>query len=178
MDLGLFNSIISDEKRSFDYLLSRLNNIKCPSCRCKQYYVMSRKRIRCRRCRIDYNPLLDSKFSDITLSYSKWLTLIKLFELSVSAKSSSMQTKISYKTTLNVFHVIQRTILEEMTRGDKALKDKIESNKTYFGLGRKNRGASTAKILYSIKEMEWRYNNRGMDLSDMIIDYMLGVNRT
>lgn len=270
-----FDMIISDEKRSFDYLLSRLGKIKCSSCSCNQYYILSRKRIRCRRCRTDYNPLFGSRFSTINLPYSKWLALIKLFELSVSARSSSLQTGLSYKTVLSSFHIIRRAIFEEMTSNDNVFDDEIDTDAAYSGEGRKGseknkktiivfgilerkgkvtvdilkdltakyvldarvqkrqrgnivytdrwrgydslmfsgykpprtshqkrfvskvyidgiegflsfvkermakyHGVSPAKFLYYVKEMEWRYNNMGRDLFDMLVGYMLVANRT
>jgi len=37
----------------------------------------------------------------------------------------------------------------------------------------KHHGISRQKFLYDIKEMEWRYNNRGKDLFEDLIDLML-----
>ena len=178
VDLASFYRIVSDEKRSFAYLLSRLHNVKCPSCSCKKYYVLNRKRIRCSKCRKDYNPILDSKFAYINMPYSKWLTLVKLFELSESARSSSMQAKMSYKTALNAFHIMRNAILVETTKNAKDLKGNLESDKEYLKGRRTNISTSSAKFLYYVKEMEWRYKNKGRNLYNMIIDCMLVANRT
>jgi len=37
----------------------------------------------------------------------------------------------------------------------------------------KHHGISRKKFLYYIKEMEWRYNNRGEDLFEVLVDLML-----
>lgn len=37
----------------------------------------------------------------------------------------------------------------------------------------KHHGISRQKFLFYIKEMEWRYNNRGKDLFEILIDLML-----
>ena len=37
----------------------------------------------------------------------------------------------------------------------------------------KHHGISRQKFLYYIKEMEWRYNNRGIDLFEYLVDLML-----
>lgn len=132
VDLGSSGVILSDEKKAFSYLLSRQRNIACPSCSFNQYYVLSRKRIRCSRCKRDYNPILGSKFSTINLSYSKWLALIRLFESSVSARSASVQIGMSYETAWRAFHIIRRSILEEMARNDEALRSEIEADKDIF----------------------------------------------
>ncbi|MGI0059206.1 MAG: IS1595 family transposase [Nitrosotalea sp.] len=231
---------------------------------------MSRKRIRCSKCRKDYNPLLGSKFSTINLPYSKWLALIKLFESSVSIRSSSMKIGVSYETAWRIFHIVRRSILKEMARNDDVLRDEIKADKDIFedrrhrvprkiivfGIlerkkGRvrveilkdvtarsvlnatvkkimkggvmytdrwkgydslvfcgckdmvnqkrfardkvyvdekegfwtfacenmaKYHGVSPGMFLYYVKEMEWRYNNRGGDLFNMLVDYMLVVN--
>lgn len=271
VDKESFGRMISDEKRCFDYLLSRLDDIKCPFCSYKRYYLLSRKRIRCAKCKKDYNPLRNSKFSDINLPYSKWLVLIKLFELSVSARVASAKSKVSYATVLNVFNMIRKIILDEMSRSDEVLryqikegvsfgskemdKRKNKDNAIVVGIVEKEKNMVTVDILndvtvsrlldvsikkvkrgnivytdewlgydslmfsdsnlqigthkgfasrvyidgvegfwsfakekmkyhdirpatflYHIKEMEWRYNNRGENLFDIIVGYALGVN--
>lgn len=40
----------------------------------------------------------------------------------------------------------------------------------------KYHGISADKFLLYIKEMEWRYNNRGADTFSLLVDYVLGVN--
>jgi transposase len=37
----------------------------------------------------------------------------------------------------------------------------------------KHHGISRQKFLFYIKEMEWRYNNRGKDLFEILVDLML-----
>lgn len=141
--LGSFDWIVSDEKRSFGYLLSRLGSV-CPFCKSKQYYILKRRRVRCAKCRKDYNPLHDSKFSCINLPYSKWLTLIKLFESSVSTRSASVQAKVSYQTALNAFHIVREAILEETGKSE-VPRDEIESGRTNLGMKKK-------AIVFSILE--------------------------
>ncbi len=58
------------------------------------------------------------------MSYSKWLALIKLFELSVSAKTASKQMQSSYKTTLKAFDTIRYSILAELAKTDQYPKGK------------------------------------------------------
>jgi len=47
-----------------------------------------------------------------------------------------------------------------------------------FLVGRKKNEIANSINLYYIKEMEWRYNNRGKELYSTIIDYLLVANRT
>jgi transposase len=278
MDLIGLVKVASDERRSFEFLLERMNILRCPSCGCGEVYVMSRVRLRCVACRKDFRPLNDTWFSEVKIPCSKWLVLVKLFELSTSARKAAEEVKVSYKTALKAFSVIRRAIAHELARGDEILRGEIEADESYFGgrrkgkrgrgsgskmivfgiLERDNRvsvsilkdvsaetlvgetvkkvrrgsivytdrwrgysslmfcgykhlsvdheykfksgkvyingiegfwsfakerlikyhGISKEKFLYYIKEMEWRYNNRGKELYRLLIDYMLGANHT
>lgn len=150
----LLNNVISDEKKSIGYLLSKIDNVRCPSCSYSKYYVLSRKRIRCIKCKKDYNPLIGSKFSRINLPYSTWLKFIKLFELSVTARSASLKTNVSYKTTLDVFCIIRRSILEEISKKDYLFKRIMKCNSIYFdGLSKKKKKMKRNSIItVGIKE--------------------------
>lgn len=166
------DTIVSDEKKSFAYILSRLT-ILCPSCQCKKFYIMSRKRIRCKECKRDYNPLFATKFSSINLPYTKWLKLINLFILSESVKSSSVQAKVSYKTTLRAFHIIQRSILENVRRDNRLGRSEVEYSWKNFDSNRK-KDIFQEKLLNHVSIIEWRHNNKAKNLFNLVIDYMLG----
>lgn len=268
-----FVSIASDEDRSFKYVCNRLNALSCPYCGYREFYVMTRKRLRCKACRKDLKPLKETKLSLLNLSSSEWLYLLKLFELSISARKASQELHFSYKTTFKDYDIIRAAIIEYLAKSDEILKGEIELNESYFGGKRKRKrgrgaggktivfgilerggkvsvsivkdvkaesllgeavkrvrrgsivytdqwkgyaslmfcgykhlnidhqfkfkqgkfyingvevfwnfakerlikhhGISKEKFLYSIKEMEWRYNNRGKDLYEALIDFML-----
>lgn len=154
----LLNNVISDEKKSIGYLLSKIDNIRCPSCSYSKYYILSRKRIRCVKCKKDYNPLIGSKFSRINLPYSTWLKLIKLFELSTTARLASLKIGVSYKTTLNVFCIIRGSILEEISKKDYLLKRIMKCNSIYFDdLSKKKKTVKrNSIIIVGIKETKDR----------------------
>lgn len=164
--------MFSDEKRSFAYILNKLNNITCPFCHHKKYYVLGRKRIRCRECRRDYNPLVHSKLSRINLSYSKWLFLINLFGLSESPKSASKKVGISYNTSLKAYSILRKTISEEITKSQSSM----VGTKSTGSQAKKPAETKPEKLLYHIKELEWRYDNRAKNLFEILVDYMLVVN--
>jgi hypothetical protein len=42
-----------------------------------------------KNCQKDFRPFKNSKFSIANLPYSKWLSIIKLFELSISVRKVS-----------------------------------------------------------------------------------------
>ena len=102
MNLIELGRITSDEGESFWYLCNKFKDLSCPNCEQQVYYFMSRQRLRCKICGKDFNPLKSTKFSEIRISASSWLILIKLFELSVSARKASVEMNMSYKTTLKV----------------------------------------------------------------------------
>jgi len=59
--------------------------------------------MRCINYRKDFKPSNNSQFHLTAISYSKWLALTKLFELSLSAKTALEQIQLNYKATLKVF---------------------------------------------------------------------------
>jgi tRNA(Ile2) C34 agmatinyltransferase TiaS len=58
MDLLALARLVTDEQKAFQYLLSRMRSPSCPFCNGKTFYIMSRTRLRCSRCRNDFRPLL------------------------------------------------------------------------------------------------------------------------
>ncbi len=139
MDFLSFAKTIYDDTTSLKFIESRCsNNVTCKFCNSKQIYIMkSRNQLRCKTCKKDFKPFTNSNFSALQMSYSKWLALIKLFELSVSVKTASEQMYLSYKTTLKAFDTIRYSILEELAKTDSVLKGKIEADEAYFGGKRK-----------------------------------------
>lgn len=91
----------------------------------------------------------------MNISPSKWLYLIKLFELSISAKNASRELDLSYKTALNGFNLIRKAIVEELANFDNILKGEIEADESYFGgkmKGKRGRGAGHKTIVFGILE--------------------------
>ncbi len=157
MDFLSFAEIISDELALLKFLESKYaKNLSCTFCKSKTLYIMkSRNRMRCRKCKKDLKPFSNSKFHLIRIPYSKWLAIIKLFELSVSAKTASEQIQLSYKTTLKAFDTIRYSILEELAKSDRVLKGEIEADEAYFGgkrKGNRGRGARNKTIVFGILE--------------------------
>ena len=159
MDFLSFAKTIYDDTASLKFIESRCSkNVTCKFCNGKQIYIMkSRNQLRCKTCKKDFKPFTNSNFSALKMSYSKWLALIKLFELSVSAKTASEQMHLSYKTTLKAFDTIRYSILEELAKTDSVLKGKIEADEAYFGgkrKGNRGRGAKNKTIVFGILERQ------------------------
>ena len=155
MNLIELGRITFDERESFRYLCNKFKDLSCPNCGKQQYYFMSRQRLRCKISGKDFNPLKSTKFSKIKISASRWLVLVKLFELSVSARKASVEMDMSYKTTLKAFDILRKVIAEELSKCNKDLKGEIELDESYFGGKRKGlrgRGAAGKTIVFGILE--------------------------
>jgi len=109
MNLIELGRITSDERESFQNLCNKFKDLSCPNCEHRVYYFMSRQRLRCKICGKDFSPLKSTKFSEIKISASRWLILIKLFELSISARKASVEMNMSYKTTLKAFDLLPKS---------------------------------------------------------------------
>jgi transposase len=155
MNLIELGRISSDERESFRYLCNKFKDLSCPSCEQQGCYFMSRQRLRCKICGKDFNPLKSTKFAEIKISASRWLILIKLFELSISARKASVEMNLSYKTTLKAFDLLRKAIAEELSKCDEILKGEIELDESYFGgkrKGKRGRGAAGKTIVFGILE--------------------------
>lgn len=157
MDFLSFAKAVYDNTVSLKFIESKcVKNITCKFCKSKQIYIMkSRNQLRCKICKKDFKPFTNSKFPLVKISYSKWLALIKLFELSVSAKTASKQMQLDYKTTLKAFDTLRFSILEELAKSDRVLKGEIEADEAYFGgkrKGNRGRGARNKTIVFGILE--------------------------
>ncbi len=66
--LNEFANIIKSETDALNFLCEQKKKIKrisCPSCKSRRYYAMSKGRLRCKRCRADYNPFNDSWLDNV-----------------------------------------------------------------------------------------------------------------
>lgn len=157
MDFLSFAKAVYNNTISLKFIESKcVKNITCKFCKSKQIYIMkSRNQLRCKICKKDFKPFTNSKFPLVKISYSKWLALIKLFELSLSAKTASKQMQLDYKTTLKAFDTLRFSILEELAKSDRVLKGEIEADEAYFGgkrKGNRGRGARNKTIVFGILE--------------------------
>ena len=91
----------------------------------------------------------------LRISPSQWISLIKLFELSVSARKAAMDVALSYKTSLKAYDILRRVIVEDLARTDSPLKGELEADESYFGgrrKGKRGRGAGHKTIVFGILE--------------------------
>jgi len=155
MDFREIGKLISEDRISLEYLWKRRGNTACPTCSFSEFYFHQRWRVRCKGCKRDYWPLQETRFLLLRISPSQWLALIKLFELSASARKASQEVHLNYKTTLRAYDILRRILVEELARNDEILKGELEADEAYFGgkrKGNRGRGAGGKTIVYGILE--------------------------
>jgi transposase len=116
---------------------------------------IGRSRVRCKKCRRDLWPLQGTRYAFLRIAPSQWLSLIKLFELSVSARKASHDVHLSYKTTLRAYDILRRILVEALARTDEVLKGELEADEAYFGgrrKGNRGRGAGGKTTVFGILE--------------------------
>jgi len=155
MDFREIGKLVSEDRLSLEYLWKKRGNTVCPSCSSSEFYYHQRWRVRCKGCKRDFWPLQGTRFSLLRMSPSQWLSLIKLFELSTSARKATQEVHLSYKTTLRAYNLLRRILVEELARTDDILKGELEADEAYFGgkrKGKRGRGAGGKTIVYGILE--------------------------
>ena len=155
MDFREIGKLVSEDRLSIEYLWKKRGNTVCPHCESPEFYYQQRWRLRCKGCKKDYWPLQGTRFTLLRISPSQWLSLIKLFELSTSARKASQEVHLSYKTTLRAFDILRRVLVEELAKTDDILKGELEADEAYFGgrrKGNRGRGAGGKTIVYGILE--------------------------
>ncbi len=155
MDFREIGKLVSEDRLSLEYLWKKRGNTVCPSCSSSEFYYHQRWRTRCRGCKKDYWPLQGTRFTLLRITPSQWLSIIKLFELSTSARKASQEVHLSYKTTLKAYDILRRVLVEELAKIDDILKGELEADEAYFGgkrKGKRGRGAGGKTIVYGILE--------------------------
>jgi transposase-like protein len=114
MDFREIGKLVSDDRISLEYLWKSKGAIVCPSCNSSDFYFIGRWRVRCKRCGKDIYPLKGTRLSQLKISPSQWLALIKLFELSVSARKAAKDVALSYTTSLKAYDVLRRVLVEDL----------------------------------------------------------------
>ena len=169
MDILSLNRIVSSEKESLKYVFEYLRNsnnkkdnkiintnIKCLN-HFKDYYILSQKRVKCAYCKHTIYPLKQTLLSKLRIPLNKTLMLIKMFELLISARKTSQELKIAYKTTLKGYELFRKAILKEIESNQPLFKGEIEADEAYFGgkrKGNRGRGSLNKQIVFGILERD------------------------
>jgi len=121
MGIQSFMDIAGSDKRAQRYLESICSVIGgnvCPSCWANDIYrIDSEKRKRCRACGYRFTFYTGRWLNNARISPKTWLWIIKLFEMRLTAKRISVETGISYPTTLKAVTAIRRSIAADTPHG-------------------------------------------------------------
>ncbi|MBC7185604.1 MAG: hypothetical protein H5U38_01070 [Calditrichaeota bacterium] len=108
------SGILTDEEASYAYLLQRLQKmgmLRCGKCDFDSFYVLSRSRLKCRRCRWEFRPLVATAFSALNVPLSTWLRMVNHFVAEVPTREAAARCDLNYKTGLRAYALIRQAIL-------------------------------------------------------------------
>jgi len=130
---------------------------RCPACGERRPYRLEEGRYRCRRCRYTFGDFTGTWLGQSKVRLARWLWLLKLFELEVTAHHAAEQTGVSYPTALRAYTVLRRAILAQEEPA--LLRAEVEADESYFGgrrRGRRGRGALGKIPVFGILERRGR----------------------
>jgi len=160
MDLNTYYDLISSESKARRYLLGKCfhNHQRfCPRCRMRKLYKLEDGRYRCSRCRYTFHDFSGRWINQGRLSCIQWLSLVKLFELEVSARKMTSQIQLSYRAVYNAAMAIRWAILSHAEDAETLLGGEIELDESYFGgrrKGNRGRGAAGKVPVFGILERD------------------------
>jgi transposase-like protein len=111
-------SDIAERKILFE-IWSMIGEVSCPYCGNSRFYFMTRRRLRCRRCRQDFWPLKGTWFSQTHLDLHQWTDILHTFIQGLSVQKASQYLKMNYLTVSKAYLVIRKAIFtNEMIHTD------------------------------------------------------------
>jgi len=113
MNLLELSELLLDEKKAEEYLL-KVGILKtfteCEKCGSNRITKISRGRHRCNNCESEWSMKKGSVLYNNNLSYSKFIGIVKLFELGLTAGVTSVQLSISPKTIEEFYSLFRQAI--------------------------------------------------------------------
>lgn len=160
MDLNTFETLCKTENKASLYFKKNCwknRHVFCTTCRSYKIYRISDKRYRCKRCGYRFHDFTGRWINNLNISFKKWLWIIKLFELEVSARKIAQQVQLSYPTVLKAVTLIRIAIVANAKDAQDLLNGEIELDETYFGgkrKGKRGRGAYNKVPVFGILERD------------------------
>lgn len=160
MDLNTYYKLIASESRARKYLLGKCfkNHQRfCPRCRARKLYKLPEGRYRCSCCAYTFHDFSGRWINRGRLSSVQWLSLVKLFELEVSARKMALQLNMSYRAVYKAITTIRLAILNHAEDAQSLLDGEIEVDEAYFGgrrKGNRGRGAAGKVPVFGILERD------------------------
>ena len=158
MDLNTFEYLCKTENRARLYFKKNCwqnRHVFCTTCRSYKIYRIPDKKYRCKRCGYKFHDFTGRWLNRVKISYKKWLWIIKLFELDVSARKIAQQVQLSYPTVLKAATIIRIAIIANTKDAQDLLNGEIELDESYFGgrrKGKRGRGAYNKVPVFGILE--------------------------
>ncbi len=158
MDLKSFEALIKTENSARLFLAKscwKNSHRFCTRCRGRKIYRIVGKRFRCKRCGYTFHDFTGRWINRLRISYKKWLWMIKLFELDLSARRIAQQTGLSYPTVLKAVNMIRAAIVATSSDASDLLGGVVEMDESYFGgrrKGKRGRGAAGKVPVFGILE--------------------------
>jgi transposase len=158
MDLNTFEYLCKTENRARLYFKKNCwqnRHVFCTTCRSYKIYRIPDKKYRCKRCGYKFHDFTGRWLNKVKISYKKWLWIIKLFELDVSARKIAQQVQLSYPTVLKAVTIIRVAIVANSQDAQDLLNGEIELDESYFGgrrKGKRGRGAYNKVPVFGILE--------------------------
>jgi transposase len=160
MDLNTFETLGKTENKARLYFRKNCwqnRHVFCTTCRSYKIYRIPDKRYRCKRCGYRFHDFTSRWINKLNISFKKWLWIIKLFELEVSARKIAQQVQLSYPTVLKAVTLLRIAIVANAKDAQDLLNGEIELDETYFGgrrKGKRGRGAYNKVPVFGILERD------------------------
>lgn len=158
MDIKTFESLCKTENKArlfFKKKCWKKRNVFCITCRSYKIYRIAGKKYRCKRCGYKFHDFSGRWLKKLNISFKKWLWIIKLFELEVSAMKIAQQVGLSYPTVLRAVTIIRIAIAADSKDAKDLFNGEIELDESYFGgrrKGKRGRGAYNKVPVFGILE--------------------------
>ena len=113
MNLIELSELLLDEKKAEEYLL-KVGILKtfteCEKCGSNRITKISRGRHRCNSCLSEWSNKRGSVLYNNNLSYSKFIGIVKMFEMDIEASVASEQLKLHGNTVSSFYNQLRRII--------------------------------------------------------------------
>lgn len=158
MDVNAFEIVGKTENRArffFKKHCWKNSLVFCTRCTTRKVYRVIGKKYRCKRCGYTFHDFSNRWINEVKIPYKKWLWIIKLFELELSARKIAQQVKLSYPTVHKAVNIIRKSIIASDKDAQELLYGEIELDETYFGgrrKGKRGRGAYNKVPVFGILE--------------------------
>ena len=126
MNVMEFRKIVRSESSALKYIemvCGKNGGVECPRCfeTLSVYRIEEGRRRRCGACNHTFSLVSGRWMNRIKIPFAKWLWIVKLYELEMTARRISEEIDISYPTVLKAVNTIRSSILSATGHGRELL---------------------------------------------------------